>query len=153
MRNPTPTDGPKVDIRASALTIANGFRLKPTGGDRRGLAAGRSFLAFQISDEFSAGLHKHREAVRELILTAIEELSEGGRDFKSHGLYLVFRFGKPQTCKALYDSSPEGRVAVSIQVREFASFKAWREAGDDDLDQETINCAVFSLCFELSRFL
>jgi hypothetical protein len=54
---------------------------------------------------------------------------------------------------SLHGTLPEGNVIFSINWKNIAAFRAWRNGQGEEVPQEEIHAAIYFLTFEISKLL
>lgn len=147
------TDGTRVNIRTSAIELAEYLKEHPEDIDRAEYNIGFQYLAVYFNEQFKLQSDEHRELMIESILRCIEDLSTGGEQLRAGMMGLQFYENKVEHFVSTHESQPLGTMVFRIAIKHLIAFQAWRTREGEELPQLQTNCAVYCLVVLLSNYL
>lgn len=115
---------------------------------------GSGVVGIFCDPNFKDSFQNMRELKTDIIHNAIEDVAIGGGRLLTATLGVVYQMGKLQPYLEMFGSNPSGNVIYSINLKQRAAFKQWRDGADEmDLSQEEVNAAIYRLAVELSEVL
>lgn len=140
----------KIDIAGSALQLAQMIKTDKSLIERSLFTEGSEMLGLYEDLNFKDTFQNLKEMKLELFKMAIEDLAMGGLTLKTSTIGLSFREGKIKTFISPLGTSPQGTVMFSINLKNNAAFKNFRNGDGGELPQEKINAAIYRLTVALS---
>ena len=150
----SPKDSVKESIVETARKLAAFMYENPTGIEKPLAQRGENMVGVFSDPNFSTrGFADLKKQKIEVLEKAIDDISGGVLLLRSSMIGLQFHNNKVVPFLTPHGSFPPGQVVFSINWKDIAGFKNWRNGEGDDVTQESLNYAIYYLTLEISRLL
>lgn len=142
---------PRVNIRTSALELADFLKENPSEIDKAELSIGLNYLAVYKNEQFKLNTDSAKQLIQEAILIAIEDLSTGGVALRGGTIGVQFYENKLENFVSTHEMPPLGTVVFRIAIKHLMAFQSWRTQEHLELPQLQTNCSIYYLISLLAK--
>jgi hypothetical protein len=152
MKN-NPRNVKKVDVLATASELAAILQQDPTLIEKDLVQRGDELLGIFSDDSFRDSFKNFRQMKIEALKMAIEDISAGAPTLMTSTIGLTFKNNKIVTYIVPFGTMASGNVLYSINLKDRAAFKSWRNEDAFDVSQDDVNTAIYRLTVSWSQLL
>jgi len=145
----------KKSILDTTVELAKLMHEDPTGIEKEILQAGENLVGIFSDPNYTKKRFKKLDQQKiETLKSAVEDISSGVQTLRSSTLGLSYKGNEINSYISPHGSTPEGTVIYSVNWKNIAAFKNWRNEGSETaVNQDDINSAIYYLTVEISRLL
>jgi hypothetical protein len=141
-------------ITETAKHLAQFMRDNPNGIEKALAQRGENLIGVFSDPNFSTrGFADLKVQKIEILLQAIDDVAGGVIMLRTSMLGLQFFANKVVSFVSPHGTYPPGQVVFSVNWKDIAAFKNWRNGEGDDVTQESLNYAIYFLTVAISRLL
>jgi hypothetical protein len=138
----------------TALKLSELMKQYPQNIEKPLIQKGENVVGVFSDPNFSTrGFADLKKQKAEIIQQALEDIASGVLILRTSMIGLQFLNNKILNFVTPHGNSPDGQVVYSVNWKDVAAFKNWRNGEGDDVSQDSINSAIYSLAAELSRLI
>ena len=138
----------------TAMKLSELMKQYPQNIEKPLVQKGENVVGVFADPNFSTrGFADLKKQKAEIIQQALEDIASGVLILRTSMIGLQFLNNKILNFITPHGTAPEGQVVYSVNWKDVAAFKNWRNGEGDDVSQESINSAIYSLAAELSRLI
>ena len=142
------------NIQSTSIRLAELMKKYPAGIEKALVQKGENLVGVFTDANFStrgfADLNKQKIDV---LAKAIEDISGGVLILRSSTVGLQFHNNKILPFVTPHGTVPPGQVIFSLNWKDVAAFKNWRNGEGDEISQDSINYAVYFITLEISKLV
>lgn len=135
----------KVDVLRSSEELAQIMKKDPSFIEKDLIQQGDQILGIFTDESFRGSFKNFDKMKIEAIKMAIEDIACGAPTLMSSTIGLTFKNNKIQTYIVPFGTMASGNVMFSINLKNRAAFKSWRDQEATDFAQEEVNTAIYRL--------